>query len=171
MSNMTIAQGLRRVKKIKGELAEQLTRAHGAVTYRSDMLPAFEFESSLSKAKELRKELIEMESAIAKANATNTVSVDGHEMSLTQAVRTLKEYKGELAWLETLKGVVRNQTNTFTEESEIDWDSDRTKRVKVRHDWICVMPEAERAKATDKVREQFDTLNNLVEEANHRITL
>ena len=43
MSTMTISQALRRVKKLKGELASHLSRAHVAVTHRAEQTPAFVF--------------------------------------------------------------------------------------------------------------------------------
>ena len=169
MSETTISQALRRVKKIKGELAEQLDRAKGAVVYKKGEEPAYSFSTCLEKSTTLRNELLELEARITLTNASNVISFDGKSITLAYAVKLLKELKGQIKWLDELKGVVRNKDITVQDERTYDYETE--KHVTKQATYTCELPEAKRSALADEVKAKFDRLNDLVENMNHRVTL
>lgn len=169
MAEQTISQALRRVKKIKGELAENLVRAQDGVTYKRNEEPAFSFMASLEKASNLRNELLELETKIAVTNAAKMIEWDGKTIALAQAVKMLKELKGQISWLDGLKHLVKPREVTTQEEAAYDFETD--KRVTKKVEYVCALPEAKRADLVDKAKATFDRLNDLVENTNHRTVL
>src|ERR1019366_5218066 len=118
MSAMTISQALRRVKKLKGELASHLLRAHTAVTHRAEQEPAFAFSKCLEGASVARKEMLHLQTAIATVNAKTHVDWEGQSTSLALAARTLAELRGEIAWVRALP--VKPQCKTTESEQEYE---------------------------------------------------
>lgn len=169
MAEMTLSQALRRVKKIKGELAEQLERARGSVTFKNTEQPAYVFGECMERVTSLRTELLDLQARIAKTNAVNVLPYNGQALTLAYAVLLLKEYKGQIAWLNELKAIVRSQETTSQEETEYDYDSE--KRLRKQVNYTCRLPEAKRSAQVDSVKADFDRLNELVESMNHRVTL
>lgn len=165
MAELTISQGLRQAKKLKGQLAELQVRASSNVSYRQDTKPAFDFRETLERMAEVRASLVELESRIAIANATTTISLGGDSTPLVYAVRILQELKGTIAWYKGLP--CRAQETTH----EDDWDYDGDKRTKTRTAWTCSLPEAERAAKVESLQAEFDAVNDLVERANHSTVL
>lgn len=166
MTSLTISQGLRQASKLKGQLAELQTRASAAVTYKASAKPAFDFGATVEKLESVRAELTQLETRIALANAKATVTFDGAEMPLTQAVRTLQELKGTIAWIKT----VPSRAQAETTEEEWTYDDDM-KRVKTVVTWKCDLPEAARAERAEALQAKFDALNDLVEQVNHVTTI
>jgi hypothetical protein len=167
--SQTISQALRRVKKIKGELKEALERAQGGVTYKKDDPPAFLFGASFEKATALRNELVDLESKIAVINAVTLVDYDGRQMPLAYVVKVLKELKSQIAWVDELKSFTKAREDTTQEEASYDFETD--KRVTKKVEYKCELPEAKRVELVDRLRARFDTLNNLVENTNHRTAI
>lgn len=167
MSEMTISQCLRRVSKLKGNLKELTDRAAKSVSYEQDSPPAFKFKDSLEEAKKVSNELVKLEAALRVTNALTTVGWWGQQITLAEATCRLQEIKGNIAWLKGLH--VRAQETTSTSEKE--YDSDSGKYVKATVITKCDLPEAARAKMVADAQEEFDTLNDVVENANHRTTL
>jgi uncharacterized protein YaaR (DUF327 family) len=166
MSEMTLSQALRQVKKIKGDLKERLDRAHSSVSYKEEAKPAFGFKQSLDQAELLREKLINFQTRITITNAQTRIEFDGKPLSMTQAVRTLEELKGRIKWFKELP--VRAQVET----KDDDWDyDDEGKRRRVQVRWKCDLPESERAATVEKLQDQFDRLNDAVEKANHSTVL
>src|SRR5574337_1517307 len=71
----TISQGLRRVKKLKGLLSEAQSRATSSTSWVAGKKPVFDFGKERKRRAELQDEIIRIESAIARANATTTLTV------------------------------------------------------------------------------------------------
>lgn len=166
MADLTISQGLRQAKKLKGQLAELQNRAFTSVSYKASQKPAFDFADTLAKLESVRAELVSLETRIALANARATVQCDGADVPLVQAVRQLQELKGSIAWLKTLPS--RAQTDT----TEDEWDfTDDGKRTKLPVPWKCDLPEADRAAKAEALQAKFDALNDAVERANHTTVL
>ncbi len=166
MSDLTISQGLRRIKKLKGELAELTKRASTSVAYQVGREPAFKFSECVEKAQVAGSELLTLQSRLAITNALTTVKFDGKEMTLAQATRQLEEFKGQIKFIEGLP--VRDHEKSF--EDEFDYD-DSMKRVKIVKEWRCELPRAKQAEAIKGFKEKFDALNDAVETTNHKTLL
>jgi len=162
MSDVTISQALRRIKKIKGQLAEHRSRANAAVTHLAEQTPAFSFEAETSVAAKAVNEMLRLQTAVAVANALTTVEIDGHKVPLAFVVRQLRELTGEIAWLKSLP--VKAQDKTV--ESEQEHNGERY--VTVAKTYACHLPEAKRAELIKSRQTLFDQLNDLVETTNHK---
>ena len=169
MSSMTISQALRQVKKIKGELSENVERAKNSITFKEGEDPAFEFQRCMEKITALRTSLVALQSHIAETNAITLIQFNGASLSLAYAVLRLKEYKGEIAFLSELKGLARNKDVSSQMEVSFDFETDKRVNKTVVH--YCKLPEAKRAELAEKVQASFDALNDTVETANHRTVL
>ncbi len=166
MSDMTISQALRQVMKFKGDLAERLQRAQSNVSYKEETKPAFDFKQSMEQAEILREKLVGLQTRIAITNAQTRIEFEGKPMALAHAVRTLEELKSRIAWVKGLP--VRAQAET----KEDDWDyDDEGKRRRVQVRWKCELPESARASLSEKLQDQFDRLNDVVEKVNHSTVL
>lgn len=161
---LTISQALRRIKKLKGQLAEQRARAANSVSYKTTERPAFDFSSSVEAANVARKELVALQAAVSVANAETSVEWEGQTIRLCHATRLLDEYKSEIAWLRTL--AVKSQSEVM--EHEIEYDDEARKHVRRDVPWKCALPEAKRAGEVERVQGLFDKLNDAVETTNHK---
>jgi hypothetical protein len=169
MSSMTLSQALRRIKKIKGDLAENLARSLPSVTWKVGDDPAFNFNTLVEDSNKLRLELCRLKAAVAVTNAT-TFEMDGdRKISLAEAVVILSEMKAELKHLEDLKIYVRNQK--LVSDEERTWDDFANKHITKKVQWQCALPEAERVARVNEVKARFEALNDAVESANHRTVL
>lgn len=168
MSNMTIAQALRRVKKLKGQIAEHEQRAKAGVSYVSTKVPAFRFTEERLAMNLAQSEMLDLESRIAVANATAQVAIGSESFSMTKAVRALQELKGQIAFLKGLNlrsEVVRERESEFSDEkgayvtrfNEVTWVSD--------------LSEVDRDRQVKDLQSQFESLNNEVEDMNHKVVV
>jgi hypothetical protein len=172
MDNQTISQTLRRVAKLKGKMAELQARAAGAVTHKYGDDPAFSFTDTMVELDATRRELMNLQVAVAITNArtfTNYINPvnPANSFTLTGAIAYLQELKGQITWLRTL--AVRAQKSTQEETREFDDETTRYKKITVQ--WLCDLPEAERAKRIDALQNEFDSLNDAVERINHSTQL
>lgn len=165
--DLTISQALRRISKLKGQLAELLQRAAGAVTYFDKEPPAFAFAASLEQAEAVRGELITLETALRVTNAQTRIDYLNRKVTLAEATCILQETKGRIAWLRGL-GV---QPQADKEHATVVYDPLQGKQVYAVRVSKCDLPEAQRAAAVQREQEAFDTLNDLVENINHRTPL
>ena len=164
---VTIAQALRRIKKLKGQLAEQSTRAQQGVSYVQGKAPAFRFQEAFQIRDVVRQEMLDLESRVAVANAKKTVVDDfGNKVLLARTVRELQEIKGEIAFLRSLN--LRAET---IREKETDWDEDQSKHLTRVTEVVYVsdLSETDRDVFVKHLQDRFETLNNTVEEANHTV--
>jgi uncharacterized protein YbjQ (UPF0145 family) len=161
---ITISQALRKIAKLKGQIGEYRIRACAGVSYRAESKPAFDFKDCMIKATEAQKELLNLQTQIAIANAKTTTSVDGKNIiTIAEAVLKLQQMKGDIAWLKTL--VARPQT--MTEEKIREYDENTAKYIMTSVKWMCDMSESERADAVEYTQKEFDELNDAVERVNH----
>lgn len=167
MSEMTLSQALRQVKKLKGELKDKLERAKAGVSYKESSPPAFQFGRSVEQAEAASEKLVALQTRIAVTNALTKVDgVGDGQRPLAWAVRQLEELKSRIAWFKELP--VRAHKDT--KEEEWDFDDDH-KRIRAQISWKCELPEADRASLTEKLQGEFDRLNDAVEKANHATVL
>lgn len=165
MQELTISQALRKVKKLKGQIAECRTRAESAVSFVATKPPAFEFSDVFSEMGTLQKELTNLEARLSVTNATTKIDYDGKTMTLFHAVRHLQEMKGTIAWMRGLP--VRAHEKTF--EDNLVWSGADHKNMPI--EWTCKLPEAIRSTLVSKLQDGFDSLNEVVERANHSTVL
>lgn len=161
---MTIAQALRRIKKLKGQIAEHEQRAKAGVSYDVTKVPAFPFQEAVDAMFALQDEVVALESRVAVANATATV-VDGNkELPVALVIRTLQELKGRIAFLKGLhlrNEVVKDRTN--------DWDDVEMKHISrvTETTYKSDLSEKDRDQQVKALQDRFEVLNNAVEDANH----
>lgn len=166
MSDLTIAQALRRIKKLKGELGQLKEQAKDGVSYQVNSEPAFEFSKVMEKITVVRNELLDLESRVAVANAITNLDYEGRSMSLALAVRTAQELKGTISFINELP--VRNHEKTT--ETSRDYNDDM-KLVNKTIEYRCALPKAKQVETVKALQEQFDRLNDAVETMNHRTVL
>lgn len=164
---MTIAQALRRIKKLKGLIAENEQRAKVGVSYDSTKVPAFRYQEAVEKMFSLQDEVVALESRVAVANATGTVTVLGEgTLPLASAVRTLQELKGRIAFLKGLH--LRSET---VKDRSQEWDDVEMKHVVrvTETTFVSDLSEQDRDNQVKTLQDRFETLNNAVEDANHTV--
>ncbi len=163
---LSVAQALRRVKKLKGNLKEHEQRASQSVSYiREGNPPVFKFTEQRALRDRAREELVRLEAAIACSNGMTKVTVEGREMFVAEAIRRLQEFKAEIAWLSSLQ--IREGTTT---DSEVEYDEATGRNVRRPHTVVHVteLKEIERVHEIEALRARFEALNDAVETANHR---
>lgn len=163
---MTVAQALRRVKKLKGLVAEHTARARSGVSYVATEVPAFRFAEEVTALVAATQEMIDLESRIAVANSTATVKDGAQEVSLAKAIRTLQELKGLIDFYKGLSlssGVEKVRTS--------DWDDDLGKTISRVEEITRVtdLSEKDRDQVVKAMQDRFEILNNEVEDANHKV--
>src|SRR5579863_9382526 len=122
---VTIAQALRRIKKLKGQIAEHATRAQQGVSYVSGKTPAFSFREAVLALNAARNEMLDLESRVAVANAKKAVTdASGTKLTLAHVIRQLQELKGQIAFLRGLN--LRAET---VRERETEWNDDQMKNL------------------------------------------
>jgi len=167
-TKITIAQALRRVKKLKGQIAEHTQRAMQSVSYEQGKKPAFPFHEEMVARAAAQKEMLDLQSRVAVANAKATVNDAGETITHAEAIRRLQEFKGEIAFLTSLH--LRNET---VKNREQEWDLTScvmvTRATEVT--FVSDLSEQDRAKAVKVLRDRFETLNNVVEDHNHKVTV
>jgi hypothetical protein len=166
MSDMTIAQALRRIKKIKGLIAENEARAKASVSYDLTKVPEFRYNESFSNMTSLQLEMVELESKVAVANAKALVKHGESEFLLTKAVRLLQELKGQIAFLKGLQ--LRSET---VKNREQDWDDNESKHITRVSEttFVSDLSEKDRDRQVKELQNVFEVLNNSVEDMNHTV--
>jgi hypothetical protein len=161
---LTIAMALRKIKKLKGQIAEHQQRAVAGVSYEVNKAPAFRYDTEYRAMCDLQGELIELEARVAIANANNTVP--GSALSLAHAIRTLQETKGRIAFLKGLN--LRNET---VKDRQTEWDDNEMKQITrvTETTWQSDLSEVDRDVMVKVCQDHFEALNNLVEDANHTV--
>lgn len=183
---VTISEAIRRVHKLKNEIATLRTRVDDSVTYMEKDPPAFAFEESMKALIKAQADLVFLTTAIAESNAKNTVSIAGTnggsaQVSVAGALRMLSELKSEIAWVKNLghrsTRLRETETVSFTESEEqetvefLGRATHRPKRVRVVTKTICNLTTVEHAERLKALQDTFDTINNIVESSNHLNTV
>lgn len=174
---LTIAQALRRIKKLKGQIAEHEQRAKAGVSYDTSKVPAFRFQEAVDAMLSLQDEMVALESKVAVANATNTVSIPGDgktgsalavQVNLALAIRTLQELKGRIAFLKGL-----NLKNETVKDRQTEWDDTEMKQIThvTETTFVSDLSEKDRDQQVKALQDRFEVLNNAVENANHTTTV
>lgn len=165
---ITIAQALRRVKKLKGQIAEHMARAQQSVSYEKDKVPAFRFNEEVLAMKGAQNEMVDLQARIAIANAKATVMFDGEDYSHSEAIRILQEMKGEIAFLRSLS--LRSETVKNREQDFDEGKGTYVTRV-TETTFVSDLSERERDTQVKTLQNAFEHLNNAIEDHNHKVAV
>lgn len=184
MGKISVSEGIRRTKKIKGQLETHKERVLKAVSYRSDQEPAFSYKGSLEALEKAQKDLVTLTTAIAVSNATTKIQVtEESSITITEALRCMAELRGDLAWYGRMSEPYQDNLRKLAEEAKTEFtDSEETemvegmfgkqvskpKRIKTEYKVICNLTIAAHAKKVEDLQEDFDRLNTMVEKSNHQ---
>jgi predicted nuclease with TOPRIM domain len=169
MKKLSIAQALRAIKTLKGNLADLTRRAAGVVSYvKEDGQPEFDFAELRKEIHETRENLISLESSVTQANAVTKIEAQGKEMTLAEAIRRLQENKAEQTWLSGLH--FQSGTEKRHDGYETDERGRQTPRVVIVNH-VSALSEKGRLEELKSLKERFEELNNALESANHRTVL
>jgi hypothetical protein len=164
---ITIAQALRRIKKLKGQIAENASRAQQGVSYVQGKEPAFRFQQAMDALNEARAQMMDLESRVAVANAKKLITNPlGIKITLSRAIRDLQELKGQIAFLRGLN--LRAET---VREKETEWNDEESKHITRVSEVVYMsdLTEQNRDAQVRDLQDAFEALNNTVEEANHTV--
>jgi phage pi2 protein 07 len=167
--SLTIAQALRKVKKLKGLIAEHKARAITGVSYVSDVIPAFRYAEEVAAMDLAVAEMLDLQARIATANATTIVEdvlVNGRVVNLAHAVRLLEEAKSKIDFLQKL--VLRTETIS-TRDYVYDQTSEKNVIVTKVVQFVSDLSEKERDSQVKKMQDLFEQINNSVEDLNHKV--
>jgi hypothetical protein len=161
---MTISQALRRIKKLKGEIAEHSSHATSSSSWTTETPATYNFQTEVEAMQACKCEMVGLESRVAVANANTTVAVDGQTITLSSLIRTLQEIKGEIAFYKGLNlrcGVEKKREN--------EWDDTSVRMVTKTHEVVhaAALTEQQRNEICKKLQDKFEDLNNKLENANH----
>lgn len=169
----TISQALRKIKKIKGEIAALTSRAQVSNSYLQEAPPVYSFTETNAELEKLKLELTKLDAAIAMANATTEVTlrdgiVPGNKCSLFYCIRFLQELKGSIQFYKTL-----NTREGSFQEYESTYDENTGRHVQTKKTIVYVATLAEKARdlKVKELEDLFEEVNNVVETANHRTDL
>lgn len=167
-TKITIAQALRRIKKLKGQIAEHTQRAQQSVSYEQGKLPAFRFNEEVLALKAAQNEMVDLQARVAIANAKATIQDGADTLSHSEAIRRLQEMKGEIAFLRGLN--LRNETIKSREQDFDEAKGTYVMRV-TETVWVADLSEQERDRQVRQLQDHFETLNNVVEDHNHKVAV
>jgi len=164
-TQMSVSAALRRIKKIKGAIADRTARAQAGALYIEQKEPAFRFDASMEERSTLCTEMVKLQTLVAISNARTSV---GGGKTVAQAIRELDEMKSLIAFYKSMP--VRPKARDLDVEESVDWDETMEKRVKKVKEtvWISAIDQAERAARVERLMEKFEALNGEVESSNHR---
>lgn len=168
MSELTIAQALRKIAKLKGEIAECDARIKAGVSYDKAKVPAFRFADQLSLWNEAKNEMLDLQARLSVANATTYIEYNGSKMLLAKAVRILEELKGSIDFFKKLS--LRSEV---VKEKNQEWNEEKSNYVTVTTEttFVSDLSEQDRDKTVKELKKQFDELNDIVENANHKTSV
>jgi hypothetical protein len=157
----TLNQALRQISALKGKLKETQDRMMCCVTYNETKVPAYVFNQLKEQREKLVADLVKLKTATAMA-AARVKLADG--IFLCQAVRELSEIKASITFFESLP--VLEQAKVEQETVDTVYVKGELTTVPKTTTMLCCLPEVEKAKLVDSLKERFATLNNEVEALN-----
>lgn len=169
-SKMTVAAALRRIKKLKGEIAELTARATSSASFPELRPPPFKYFEAEDLRRQKILEMLDLQEAVAISNASTKVTFAEDEvMSVPRVIRVLDEVKAEIAFLRDLP--IHDRTRDFEQRREQIWDDALNKTVTrlVEVVTISVMTPEERARRVDMLQARFELLNVALEARNHDV--
>jgi hypothetical protein len=167
----TVAQALRRIKRLKGQHSTLTQRAHQSTYWVNNEKTTFEFAKVVEEREQVTKELIELKAAIARANANTEVEFEDKTWTIQELVFLMAELKDEVTFYANLS--LRQEKESVEEVKDwvFDEESDKGKLVVKEIQHHSVLSERERVDKLDKLRQRIDELNDLLESSNHTTRL
>lgn len=169
MSGTTISAALRRIRKLKGQIAEDRATAAKMNNWMMGQEPPFKFGDLVARVDAATAELVKLTAAVAQANADALVTFDGREVSLQLAIKTLQELKGEIAWFKALSCMPHPSQNQELEQKGGGYGqpAQPPRIVQV----LCAFTEPMRVEKVRALQDKFDALNDALEHRNHEVTV
>ena len=182
MEAMTISQGLRTLKRLRGELATAQQRVQRSSSWQKGKEPEYSFDESLNEYYRLSSEVERLHARILRANAVTTVMDDGEgetevmpggptlkveeEITLSQANLRLAEIKGQIA---LLSGLNLQRGEVEREHTYGGYGTVQTAQQPLVYE--SAMTERDRDERVKKLRGHFERLNDALERVNHSALL
>lgn len=182
MESMTISQGLRTLKRLRGELAVAQQRVQKSSSWQKGKEPEYKFQESWDEYERLSGEVAHLHARILRANATTlvvdvvaeksevvpggpTLSV-GEEITLSEATLRIAELKGMIALLSG----VNLQRGEVEREPTYDY---RTGSHLAQQPIVfeSALLERERDERVKQLRGRLERLNDALERVNHTTVL
>jgi len=162
---LNIAQALKKINKIKGRMGELTKQAVASVSHLEGKEPTFGFNETCKEIEQTRERLLTLQSAVAIANATTRITVEGKSMLLAEAIRRKDELQGEISWLKTLP--IRENVEQSPEDV---WSEASNRYVRQNREvkYVSAMSEKDRVLKIRDLDDRFEVLNTAIDVANGR---
>ncbi len=170
-SPRTIAQGLRRIKDLQGNIAKLDTKIVASAKWTQGEEPAYKFEELVTERDGVENELTSLRSRIAVANATNQVMVGDKSILLVAAVHQQTELKGRIALFSKVPVQPRKEVTVKTNDVQYDEATGRAVRIPVETVSCSAMTERERSEKIDALQAELRGLDEALQDANHTTAL
>lgn len=164
----TIAQGLKRMKVLKGYIAELESRATKAVRWVGENHPAYVFDDVVAKRRCCVVELTAVNTAVEEANSRVKVEFHCARISLKGLIKRRAECASEITFLRGLSVGIRSEE--VTEVPSAEWDDTTGRRVPVVRKTTThfALTEVERDEQIEDMEKLLAELDSCLEAANHR---
>lgn len=167
MSNVkTVAQALRRIKELKGKIAQVTARMQQSVCWTEPgVKPIYDYNALYSEREKLVTELVDLKAALVKTNSHTEITYGTAIITVQQAIFALAEIKATREFLRTLsikEGEGRGATGEYDEHGH-------PKYIVVK--MLSALGLKARDELIEKLEKQITELHELIETENHRTTL
>lgn len=167
-NELNIAQALKRIAKIKGHMGDLTKQAVASVSHLESKQPTFGFKETCQEIDETRERLLTLQAAVAIANATSYIQLDGKRMLLAEAVRRKDELQGEIDWLKKLP--IREDTEQVPEDA---WSEASGRYIRQNREikYVSALSEKERVLRIRGLEDRYEILNTAIDLANGQTTV
>jgi len=164
---MTVAAALRRIKKLKGEIATLDARIKSAACHLEGKEPPFPFEESMAERSKKVSELVGLQTQVAISNANTSFEVGGVMVPVVGAIRQLEEIKARISLLGGLP--IRDRVRDVEIERNQEWSDEHEKLVTRATEkvFLSAMTRVAQAEKISALTAQFEELNVALEACNH----
>lgn len=167
----TIAQGLRRIKDLQGNIARLDAKIVASAKWTQGEEPAYKLEELVTERDSVENELTSLRTRIAVANATNEVTIEGKSMLLVSAVHQQTELKGRIALYSKVPAQPRNKVTVKKNDVQYDEVTERAVRIPVETVTCSAWTERERSEKVDALQAELRGLDEALQDANHTTAL
>mgnify|MGYP006273853241 CR=1 FL=1 len=167
MNKMTVAAALRRIKKLKGEIATLDMRIKQSACHLEDKEPPFSYGASMEERTKKVMDLSRLQTVVAVSNATTSFQYEGLSILVVGAVKHLEEIKAKIALLNGLP--IRDRVRDVEVERVNEWSDEHERAVTRTTEKVHLssISRAQQAEQIASLTSQFETLNVALEACNH----
>lgn len=162
----TISQALRRIKELKGKVAQLDRRMQESVCWSEPgAKPVYNFAGLAEEREIVVAELVTLKGRLAKTNSTTTLVVLDRKLSVQTAVFLLAELKGRkdmIASLSIREGEFKESTHAYDERGRAVFE---TKRM------VTALGLLARDEQVASLEKSIAEINEVIEDTNHRTAL